>query len=277
MEQPRQIRSLILNFKLNTEEIMQSQYFEQFTSKINQFDLDSGLNEEFKISSGPGGFETYYAPFEHVNRKAKVIICGITPGLQQANVALETLHLSLKKGLSENEALARAKQSASFAGVMRTNIAKLFDYIGLSAHLGITDGMELFSSQSHLVHYTSALRYPVLKNGKNYSGDRAMINTPYLWNQSKAFLSEEAKALPNAIWVPLGDSVAAVLSKLVQDGVLNHHQVLSGLPHPSGANAERIKYFVEEKDRQNLSSKTNADKIDTARQNILSKMKSIAA
>ena len=33
-------------------------------------------------------FTTYYAPFEYINTAAKVVLCGITPGLQQATIAL---------------------------------------------------------------------------------------------------------------------------------------------------------------------------------------------
>jgi hypothetical protein len=41
--------------------------------------------------------------------------------------------------------------------------------------------------------------------------------------------------------------------------------VLAGLPHPSGANAERISYFLGRKSKEALSSKTNATKIDEAK------------
>ena len=31
-----------------------------------------------------GVISSYYVPFEHVNASAKLVICGITPGFQQA-------------------------------------------------------------------------------------------------------------------------------------------------------------------------------------------------
>lgn len=43
-------------------------------------------------------------------------------------------------------------------------------------------------------------------------------------------------------------------------------QVLTGLPHPSGANAERIQYFLGRKAAAALSTKTDPSKLDAARQ-----------
>jgi len=41
--------------------------------------------------------------------------------------------------------------------------------------------------------------------------------------------------------------------------------VLMGLPHPSGANAERIAYFLGRKERALLSAKTAPENIEAAR------------
>ena len=42
--------------------------------------------------------------------------------------------------------------------------------------------------------------------------------------------------------------------------VLSAARVLSGLPHPSGANAERIAFFLGRKKREDVSSKVDADR-----------------
>jgi hypothetical protein len=44
------------------------------------------------------------------------------------------------------------------------------------------------------------------------------------------------------------------------------------LPHPSGANAERIAYFLGNKARESLSIKTNPDLLDQAKVKILEKL-----
>jgi hypothetical protein len=48
--------------------------------------------------------------------------------------------------------------------------------------------------------------------------------------------------------------------------VIQRERVLEGLPHPSGSNAERIAYFLGRKNRGALSSKTNPEKLDRARE-----------
>ena len=76
------------------------------------------------------------------------------------------------------------------------------------------------------------------------------------------YLADEAAALPSAIWIPLGGHAEAALLYLDRSGRLNRHNVLAGLPHPSGANAERIAYFLGRKSREQLSAKTNAARIE---------------
>jgi hypothetical protein len=44
------------------------------------------------------------------------------------------------------------------------------------------------------------------------------------------------------------------------------------LPHPSGANAERIAYFLGNKDRKALSEKTDPLKLDRAKTELLSRI-----
>ncbi len=68
---------------------------------------------------------------------------------------------------------------------------------------------------------------------------------------------------------PLGDKVAEALHFLADQGMRPRDRVLDGLPHPSGANAERIAYFLGRKNRNDLSTKTNPEKIDRARESML--------
>lgn len=147
------------------------------------FDLKSNkrLNiPQSQYLQGPGGLETYYAPFDHIDRNAKVVICGITPGKKQALIALDEARRVLDAGARIEQALECAKQTASFAGAMRTNLCSMLDHIGLSGKLNMARSADMFGASSSVVHYTSALRYPVYKKGKNYSGDSKMIASAYL-------------------------------------------------------------------------------------------------
>ncbi len=54
--------------------------------------------------------------------------------------------------------------------------------------------------------------------------------------------------------------------------MIRRDRILHGLPHPSGANAERVAYFLGRKDRSTLSAKTNGAQIDAAREALLAQM-----
>jgi len=219
-----------------------------------------------------GELAMHYAPFEFVQAKAKVVLVGITPGAFQSSLALRVLRDALNEGVQDIDALQRAKSSASFSGTLRTNLVAMLDSIGLNRKLGVRSCMDAFADGSELVHFTSALRFPVFKKGGNYSGSPAIASSTFLHPFSDRWLKEEASALPDAVWIPLGKEPAAAIDRLVSAGFLRADQVLDGLPHPSGANAERISYFMGMKDRNNLSSKTNPDLLDAARSGLTRKL-----
>ena len=85
--------------------------------------------------SGP--LTVSYAPFEHIQRNARVVIVGSTPGAQQASNALIELRRSLLVGTEVETCLATAKAFASFSGPMRRNLVDMLDHIGLARWLGI--------------------------------------------------------------------------------------------------------------------------------------------
>lgn len=254
-------------------------HFEQFSPIL----LDSTISlsgaelpKELLLSS-EGSVQTFYAPFDYINTKARITICGITPGLQQAMNALNEARKQLAAGASVEDAKRCAKETASFSGPMRSNLIAMLDHIGLNTLLHIDSCERLFSTHRHLVHYTSALRYPVFVNGTNYSGSPSMLSCVSLRHQVDNYLAAEVKVLgENCIYVPLGPKVAEVLLRLQTQGLLKSEQILAGLPHPSGANAERISYFLGNKACEKLSPKTNADTLDAAREKLTSQIAFLA-
>lgn len=80
---------------------------------------------------------------------------------------------------------------------------------------------------------------------------------------------QNAKALPDAVFIPLGDKVALALHFLAIRGLIAEERILDGLPHPSGANAERIAYFLGDKECFSLSRMTSPDKLDQARNGLM--------
>lgn len=250
---------------------------DMFIEKISEYGprFDGKALPDFLKLSEKDDLVTYYAPFEHINRNAKVVLCGITPGAQQAEIALNTLAEALQRGKSKDEALRLAKEAASFAGPMRKSLVKMLDHVGLHKVFGISSCDLLFSTHTHLVHYTSALRNPVFFRGQNYTGNPLMLKELMLRYQIDMYFKEEVSQFGyDTLYVPLGPKPAEALWSLEASGYLYRDQILDGIPHPSGANSERIKYFCEEKNRADLSSKTNAEVIDLARSTIMEKIQS---
>ena len=176
---------------------------ERYRSAVLETPPSDGLSPDLLISRS-GQLATYYAPFEHVNTAARVVLVGITPGLFQAQKALEQLRAGLRSGLSDADALRQAKEVASFSGPMRRTLVEMLDYVGLHTALRLHSCAELFTSASGLVHYTSALRNPVFAGSQNYTGNPAILRTPYLRSMADGWFADEARQLPSALWVPLG-------------------------------------------------------------------------
>lgn len=205
-----------------------------------------------------------YAPFDHVETDAELVLVGLTPGRVQAANAVHAMATALRAGNSLEDALAVAKRSASFSGPMRANLLALLDAIKVPVLFGRAGAAEFFDAGTR-VHFTSALRYPVYVDGRNYSGSPNPLRHPLLTDMIERYLADEVAQIKNAIWVPLGGHAEAVLLHLSNQGHLDRTRILAGLPHPSGANSERIAYFLGRKSREMLSAKTNAAALDKAR------------
>jgi hypothetical protein len=205
-----------------------------------------------------GPIRIVYAPFDYVQTGAKLVVVGITPGLTQTINALSAAREATRNGLGLADALAAAKLTASFSGgAMRNNLVNMLDAIGVAEHFKVKSTSEMFRSGSTAVHFTSALRYPVFVDGKNYNGTPEMLTTPILRKQIDTHLSEEARLLPDAIWLPLGPKAAAAVAHLAARGLLAPNRILTGMPHPSGANAERVAVFLGRKRPEDASKQTN--------------------
>ncbi len=248
--------------------------FEQYVSQMKAYQSlgssDKKILPTNLLMAEDDKFSVYYAPFDYINHDAKIVLCGITPGYQQADLALAEAKRQMLAGSSLNIAKRKAKETASFGGKMRGSLISLLDSIGVNQLLALDSCDRLFTTHTHYVHYTSVLRYPVFDGGGNYTGSNAILRRPLLKQQLDNYFVEELKQLPeDCFYIPLGSNVSLVFDYLIKQGKVKAERVLSGLPHPSGANAERISYFLGRKTKENLSSKTNADQIDSVRQQLL--------
>lgn len=261
---------------------MESSLFSTFAPLLRDLSQDALLAEietPEKLLLASDNFrgrriDVAYSAFDFVNKNADVVIVGVTPGRQQMRNALLEAQRCLKSGMSEMEAMKAAKVFASFSGPMRSNLVAMLDAVGVAKTLGLSSTASLWSTDANRVHFTSALRYPVFVDGGNYSGAPSMLSVPLLQSQLKRWFTAEMIALPNAVFIPLGPNVAEAIETVAGDVGLSTNRILSGLPHPSGANAERIAFFLGRKRREELSSKVSPERLLAARQALDAKIAS---
>ena len=130
---------------------------------------------------GPRGpLEVYYAPLHGITANARVVIVGLTPGKQQMLKAFQAARTLLSEGWCPPRIFDEIRRRMAFAGPMRTNLITMLDKIGVAERLDLPTTAALFDDASGYLHSTSALRYPVLKNGRNYSGSPNIDNSRFL-------------------------------------------------------------------------------------------------
>lgn len=215
-----------------------------------QYRFEELPTEQFQLFDD-GRISIYRAPFDFVNRGARVVLLGLTPGKYQFELAIHEAHQALREGASLIDTLRRAKEQASFAGRIRENIITMMDddVVGLPTALGIASTRDLFADHSDLVHCTSTLRYPVFVNGKNYTGyGPKLMSVPVLVSYVETILTEELTQIPDALIVPFGKAAQSAVIHLIDGGVIAEGRCLLEFPHPSGANGHRTKQFNERKE-----------------------------
>ena len=194
-------------------------------------------NNKFLINK-EGNIKIYYAPFDYVNSKAKIMIVGITPGLQQMLQSFQVIN--------DGKSLKEVKDLSSFKGSMRTTLIKYLDELKVNKKLKIKSCESLFNKNSKHLHTTSLVKCPVFDKGKNYSGSNILKKKILVEFIEKNFL-KELKTLKKAIIIPLGNTVSSTIEYLNNKYDLKLACFLKGFPHPSGANARKNIQFKENK------------------------------
>lgn len=184
--------------------------------------------------------DVYWAPFEHVEATARVILVGITPGWYQTELAFRTARNALRDGALHTEASALARRTASFSGPIRRTLVSMLDGLELNTALGINTCLSLWDEHHAMLHTTALVRYPLFVGGQNYTGYKPdPLKTPLLRPFITEVLAEELRRVPQALIVPLGRVVGQSLQLLAELGLIEQSRLLPGLPHPSGANVHR--------------------------------------
>ena len=213
-----------------------SKYLKQIKS-LKKVSKQNIINNKFLINSD-GNIKIYYAPFDYINTKAKIMIVGITPGFQQMLQSFEVIN--------DGKSLKEVKDLSSFKGSMRTTLINYLDELKVNNILKIKSCESLFNKDSKYLHTTSLVKYPVFDKGKNYSGANILKKKILLDFIEENFL-KELKTLNKCIVVPLGNTVSSTIEYLNSKYNLKLSCFLVGFPHPSGANARKNIQFDKNK------------------------------
>jgi len=208
-------------------------------------------NNKFLVNK-EDNIKIYYAPFDYINPKAKIMIVGVTPGLQQMLQSFEVI--------KEGKSLKEVKNLSSFKGSMRTTLVKYLDELKVNKILKIKSCESLFNKDSKHLHTTSLVKYPVFDKEKNYSGANILKKKILLDFIEKNFL-KELKTLQKSIIVPLGNTVSSTIEYLNSKYNLKLSCFLEGFPHPSGANARKNIQFKKNKKKIILTLKNKRTKL----------------
>lgn len=215
------------------------------------FKKEEIVSEQFLLEkSEEKNLAIYYAPVEYINEDATILIVGITPGFHQMQRAYSAA-VHVKEMLNDNEKiLHQAKMASSYEGPMRKNLIHMLDELELPKYLGLSSSVELFGIANHLVHTTGLIPYPVFYKNKNYTGSNPnILKTGMLFKYVIECFVNDLHYLKDPIIIPLGVTVSNVLLHLANKNLLNGKLLLTGFPHPSGANGHRYKQFAINKER----------------------------
>src|SRR4051812_19960506 len=102
---------------------------------LSDHDLERELNKPNALRLYPShgvtdasGIEILWAPFDFVNRDARIVIVGVTPGPNQVQRSYKAVRRAVAKGEDPEADLAKIKAQASFRGdVIEPNLKSILE------------------------------------------------------------------------------------------------------------------------------------------------------
>lgn len=200
-------------------------------------------------------YEIFYIPFEHVNRHARLVIVGITPGMNQLEMAYAEAQRLLRLGTSDADVLEAVKTLAAFGGeAMKPNLLRMLRHFNFARILRISDETDLWDGASALLHSTSVVPHAAFKNGKMFSGSfDEIIKVGALRQRFEIdFVPSLSEMAEDTLYVALGKTPYDALKHCVGLGVIKESQLLGALAHPSRSGGSQVAVYLGEKTLDHL-------------------------
>ncbi|MGI8962727.1 MAG: hypothetical protein ACR2IV_23805 [Bryobacteraceae bacterium] len=238
------------------------EYFDHFRAELfalpvkpHGYTREELINKRFHDFSDCG-LDVYYAPFHYLNKNARVLLMGLTPGWTQMEKAFRAARLGIAQGLDGEALFHHIDMTACFGGgLMRNNLISMLNEIGLHRCLKIGSCADLFDLQKPgppLAGFTSAVSAPIFRKGSNYRGyGPQLLQVPRLKQWVLENLAKEFASVHEAVIVPLGTVANEVIQFLHghEPPLIRPDRCFTGFPHPSGANGHRKPVFERGRER----------------------------
>lgn len=191
------------------------------------------------------GVRIFWAPFDFINRNARVAIIGVTPGPTQAMLSYRAARGAASAGTDLQAALEQAKAMSSFRGdVMEPNLKSLLEHSGVAERAGIEDIDLLWTGEAHKVHFTSTIRYPTFINGHLFNNQIDSLAHTELRRYVETYLVEELRSLPiDAQIVVLGKKGPKIVRHAAKIAKIDAKRIVN-LPHPSGSATGAVRDYL---------------------------------
>jgi hypothetical protein len=202
-------------------------------------------------------YEVFYIPFEHINRNARLVIVGITPGTTQLEMAYTEAQRLLALGVGQEDILATVKAHAAFGGeAMRPNLLRMLRHFDFARLFGIKDEADLWDGAAALLHSTSVIPHAAFKKGRMFSGsfDEVINARPLRESFENDFVASLSELTGDALYVGLGKTPYEALKHCVRLGVIKPSQLLGALAHPSRSGGSQVAVYLGEKSSADLDT-----------------------
>lgn len=187
----------------------------------------------------------FWAPFDFINRSARVAIIGVTPGPTQAKRSYRAARRAADAGTDLQAALEQAKAESSFRGdVMEPNLKSLLEHSGAAERAGIEDVDLLWTDEAHKVHFTSTIRYPTFIDGQLFNNQIDSLSHSELRRYVETYLAEELRVLPiDTQIVALGKKGPRIVRHAAKIARIEPKRIVN-LPHPSGSATGAVRDYL---------------------------------
>ncbi len=188
-----------------------------------------------------------YIPFERVEKNARLVIIGITPGPNQLKLAYEEAARLLRRGESDDVVLREAKRAGGFGGSsMRPNLVRMLNHFRFAEILGISDIEELWGGEAHLLQATSVVPHAAFRNGKMFAGSFNDIVSSPVFHESflRDFVGSLEAIDKDALFVGLGATPRDALDWCVSKGLIRADRVLGTFAHPSTSGGSSVDVYL---------------------------------